>query len=410
MGELQVEVDPGEVGLSAERLARIEQRFARYVSDDLITGFQVAVTRHGSVAYVANHGMRDRENGLPTEPDTIYRIYSMTKAVTTVAAMVLHEEGAFELKDPVHRWIPSFRDSRVYVSGPATNPATEPLARPLQIWHLMTHTSGLTYGFHHAHAVDEMYRLAGFEWGQPPGMDLAAACDIWAGIPLLFQPGTEWNYSISVDVLGRLVEVISGQTLDQFLRERIFEPLGMVDTAFHVPKDEQDRLAALYVPNPAEGRRAMRLDGPTPSKPPTMLAGGGGLYSTTADYLLFLEMLRRGGEHEGGRLLGPRTISYMTTNHLPAGETLETFGRPLFSETTFDGTGFGLGFAVVDDPAAGKVPRSRGEYSWGGAASTAFWVDPVDDLTAVFMTQLLPSSTWPFRSQLLALVSQALVD
>ena len=410
MGELQVDIEPGQVGFSAERLERIEQRFARYVADDLITGFQVAVTRRGSVAYVANHGLRDRENGLPTEPDTIYRIYSMTKAITTVAAMMLHEEGAFELKDPVHRWIPSFKDARVYVSGPATGPATEPLARPLQVWHLMSHTSGLTYGFHHAHAVDEMYRLAGFEWGSPAGMDLAAACDVWAGIPLLFQPGTEWNYSVSVDVLGRLVEVMSGQTLDQFLQERIFEPLGMVDTAFHVPESEQARLAALYVPNPAEGRRAMRMDLPTPSKPPTMLGGGGGLFSTTADYLRFLEMLRRGGEYDGRQLLGPRTISYMTVNHLPPGETLETFGRPLFSETTYDGTGFGLGFAVVDDPAAGKVPRSRGEYSWGGAASTAFWVDPVDDITAVFMTQLLPSSTWPFRSQLQALVSQALVD
>ena len=254
-----------------------------------------------------------------------------------------------------------------------------------------------------------MYRTAGFEWGQPRGMDLAEACDVWAGIPLLFQPGTEWNYSLSVDVLGRLVEVISGQTLDQFLAERIFEPLGMVDTAFHVPEGEQGRLAALYVPNPMDDRRAMRLENPTPSKPPTFLGGGGGLYSTTADYLRFLDMLRRGGEHDGGRLLGPRTVDYMTVNHLPDGESLETFGRPLFSETTFDGTGFGLGFAVVDDPVAGKVPGSRGEYSWGGAASTAFWVDPVEDITAVFMTQLLPSSTWPFRSQLRALVSQAIV-
>lgn len=409
---LELEAEPAEVGLDADRLARIEARMARYVDDGHLPGFQVAITRRGKLAHVANHGHRDVEAALAVEDDTVFRIFSMTKAITSVAVMMLHEEGAFELKDPIHRWIPSFRDTRRYVGGNAANPETVPTTRPVRIWQLLTHTAGLTYGFMHAHAVDEAYRTGGYEWAVPPGTDLEAACDFWASQPLLFEPGTEWNYSVATDVLGRLVEVASGQSLDQFFRERIFEPLGMVDTGFGLPEDKRDRLAALYIPDPGNDRRAVRFDplGRVSTDTPEFLSGGGGLVSTTADYLRFLELLRRGGELDGHRLLGPRTVAYMTRNHLPGHADLEEIGRPLFAEATYDGTGFGLGFAVVDDPVKAKVPGAAGQYSWGGAASTAFWVDPTEEITAVFMTQLLPSSTWPIRSQLGALVNQAILD
>jgi len=256
-----------------------------------------------------------------------------------------------------------------------------------------------------------MYRAAGFEWTTPAGMDLAGCCDTWAGIPLLFQPGSEWNYSVATDVLGRVVEVASGQSLDQFFSERILGPLGMTDTAFWAGEDTAKDLAALYVPEPGS-RRALRYDalGQVALRPPKALLGGQGLISTAADYHRFTQMLLGGGELDGTRLLGSRTLRYMTRNHLPGNADLEALGRPLFAETTFDGVGFGLGFSVVLDPVANKVPSSVGEFAWGGAASTAFWVDPAERITVLFLTQLLPSATHPIRPELRQLVYQALVD
>lgn len=411
MAELKIEVEPGEVGFDAERLARIDRYLARYVDDKRLPGWLVALARGGKVVHLSTYGMRDMEAAQPVELDTLFRIYSMTKPITSVAAMMLYEEGAFELTDPVSRFIPAFGDARVYRRGSALAPLTEPACEPVRIWHLLTHTSGLTYGFHHAHPVDAMYREAGFEWGQPRGMDLASCCDVWAGLPLMFQPGAEWNYSVSTDVLGRVVEVASGQALDEFFAERIFAPLGMTDTAFWVDDPDADRLAALYGPDP-DTRTAVRNDrmGKAALRQPACLSGGGGLVSTAADYHRFTQMLLGRGQLNGNRLLGSRTVAYMTRNHLPGGADLESFGRPLFAETNFTGTGFGLGFSVVDDPAAGKSLGTAGEFAWGGAASTAFWVDPAEEVTAVFLTQLLPSSTHPIRSQLRQLVYQALVD
>jgi CubicO group peptidase (beta-lactamase class C family) len=411
VADLKVEVDPGEVGFDAERLARLDRHFAAYVDDGRLPGWLLAVSRGGKIVHVSAYGHRDKEAALPVELDTLWRIYSMTKPITSVAAMMLHEEGGFELKDPVSRFIPSFENVRVYRSGSAAKPATVPAIEPVRIWHLLTHTAGLTYGFHHAHAVDGMYRAAGFEWGSPPGADLAACCEAWARLPLLFQPGTEWNYSVATDVLGRVVEVASGLSLDRFFQERIFAPLGMSDTAFWAGESEADRLAALYTPDPAGGK-AVRLDsfGRSALQRPAYLSGGGGLVSSAADYHRFTQMLLRGGELDGVRLLGTRTVRYMTRNHLPGRADLESFGRPLFAETTFEGVGFGLGFSVLEDPVANKVPASAGEFGWGGAASTAFWVDPAEEITALFFTQLLPSSTHPIRSQFKQLVSQALVD
>src|SRR5437764_8446209 len=229
---LKIEMDPVEAGFDADRLRRIDTHLARYADDGRLPGWLVLVSRGGNVVHLATNGQRDVEAGLPVQVDSVFRIYSMTKPVTSVAAMMLYEEGAFELKDPVSRFIPSFADVRVYKQGSSVNPVTEPAVEPVRIWHLLTHMSGLTYGFHYSHPVDAMYRAAGFEWASPPGMDLAACCDAWAGFPLLFQPGAEWNYGVSTDVLGRVVEVASGQSLDRFFDERIFRPLGMDESAF----------------------------------------------------------------------------------------------------------------------------------------------------------------------------------
>ena len=413
MSELKIEADPAEVGLDADRLERIGRHFRAYVDDGRLPGWLITVSRRGRRAYVAAHGARDLEAGRPVETDTLWRIYSMTKPITSVAAMMLYEEGGFELTNPVSSFIPSFRDARVFDGGSDLKAVTVPATEPVRIWHLLTHTSGLTYGFHRAHPVDAMYRAAGFEWDWPAGMDLAQACDVWAGLPLLFQPGAEWNYSVSTEVLGRVVEVVSGQRLDDFLAERIFRPLGMTDTAFWT--GDAARLAALYTRG-ADGRAA-RLDalGALALKPPTLLAGGGGLLSTAADYDRFTQMLldrpdSPAGELDGIRLLGPRTVRYMARNHLPGNQDLKTFGRPLYAETPFLGVGFGLGFAVTIDPVPGKVISSAGELTWGGAASTAFWIDPSEELTVSFYTQLLPSSSYPIRSQLRQLVYQAIVD
>jgi CubicO group peptidase (beta-lactamase class C family) len=287
----------------------------------------------------------------------------------------------------------------------------EPITETLRLWQLFAHTSGLTYGFMYNHPVDELYRRAGFEWGMPKDVDLGGMCDILAGLPLLFQPGTEWNYSMGLDVLGRVLEVVSGQSLDELLRTRLLEPLGMSETTWHVPDDKHHRLARLYGAHPAT-RQAIPLDtmGDAAKHPPQAFLGGGGLQSTAHDYQRFVQMLAQGGELDGVRILSPRTVEFMSSNHLPNNADLTAFGRPLFSETAFDGVGFGLGVSVSLDPVKAKVPGNPGEFAWGGAASTAFWVDPADDLTVTFFTQLLPSSVHPIRSQLKQLVYQSFLD
>ncbi len=402
--------DPATVGMDRERLQRIDRHFARYVDDGRLPGWQLLVSRRGELVHASTYGMADIEAGRPVTEDTLWRIYSMTKPVTSVAAMMLWERGAFELTDPVSAFIPSFANQRVYVAGTASKPVTVPATEPVTIWHLLSHTSGLTYGFHHVHPVDGIYRDAGFEWWAPEGLQLADCCDRWAQMPLLFQPGTEWNYGVSTDVLGRVVEVASGRPLDEFLAEEVFVPLVMPDTSFWVEPERQDRLAALYALPPSK-RDKVRYDvlGDIARRPPTFLSGGGGLVSTASDYLRFTQFLLRGGELDGIRLLSPRTVDYMARNHLPGGADLQAFGRSVFAEVRYDGVGFGLGFAVVDDPVRFRTLTSCGEFNWGGAASTAFWVDPVEQLTVVFMTQLLPSSSYPIRSQLRQLVGQSLI-
>ncbi len=415
MGTIQKTADPRNVGLSAERLERLDALLAGYVDKGKLPGWSMAVARRGHVAHASTYGFADVEADKKISPDTIFRIYSMTKPITSVAAMMLWEEAKIQLTDPVSKYIPSFANLKVFKRGSSTAPVFEGITEPMRVWHLLTHTSGLTYGFLMSHVVDEMYRKAGFEWGMPAGKNLEEVCDLLAELPLLFQPGSEWNYGVSTDVLGRVVEVASGMPLDRFIDERICKPLGMDDTAFWTPAEKADRLAMLYGPNP-KTRKAVPLTGGAQAalSPPACLMGGGGMVSTIGDYVRFAEMLRRGGVADptlgGTRLLSPRTVSYMATNHLPNNADLSEFGRPIFSETTQEGFGFGLGFATLDDPARAKTAGSVGDFGWGGAASTTFVVDPVEDMVFVFMTQLLPSSTYPLRPQIRQLVRQAIVD
>ncbi|GIJ29765.1 serine hydrolase [Micromonospora qiuiae] len=403
--------DAAQLGFDPARLARIDEHFGRYVEDGRLPGWQLVVTRRGEIAHASTYGLRDRESGAPVADDTLWRIYSMTKPITSVAAMVLWEEGHFELTDEIGRWLPEFADMRVYSKGSTLKPYTVPAIEPIRVWHLLTHTAGLTYGWMQTSVVDGLYRAAGYDLYPPADVDLAEASRSFGALPLLFQPGTAWGYSVATDVLGRLIEVVSGQSLDTFLAERVLRPLGMDDTRWYVDGADTARLAALYVPDPATGR-AVRHDalGDLAYEKPALLSGGGGLISSAADYHRFTQALLRGGELDGVRLLAPRTVRFMTRNHLPGGQDLGALSTGGFAETSLDGIGFGLGFAVVDDPIPGRLPSSAGEYYWGGVASTAFWVDPTEEITALFFTQLMPSSTWPIRPQLRQLVYAALLD
>jgi CubicO group peptidase (beta-lactamase class C family) len=387
---LATEVAPEEVGLDPGRLARLDAYLDGFVANGRHKGSLLVVTRGGRIAHVSHRGQRDAEAGLPVEPDTIWRIYSMTKPITSVAAMMLYEEGALSLFDSVAKFIPSFEDLRVYRHGMAAAPVTVRAAEPMLVWHLLTHTSGLTYGFQQANAVDEAYRAAGFFLDPPLEHDLASACDVWAGLPLLFEPGAEWNYSVSTDVVGRIVEVVSGQSLADFFAERIFEPLGMTDTGFSVSDADRPRMTALYA-HDAASATAVPYPGVDviSAERPKLLAGGHGLASTAADYHRFTQMLLRRGELDGVRLLAPRTVDLMTANHLPGNATLTEFGRPLLDLACNEGYGFGLGLSPLVDPIAAKTLSVAGEYRWEGAAGTAFWVDPAADMTVLFFTQVL---------------------
>ncbi len=406
-----VDDDPAAAGVDPERLTRIDTHLRRYVDEGRLAGWQVHVQRRGATVHSSVYGARDLEAGLPVEQDTLWRIYSMTKPVTAVAAMQLYEQGRLRLNDEVSRYIPEFADMRVLVGGNVDQPKTVPATEPMRIWHLLTHTAGLTYAFTRSSVLDDLYRARRADPLEDPDADLAQMCERWAGAPLMFEPGSAWNYSVATDVLGRVVEVVTGQTLEEVFAERIFAPLGMTSTRWWVDSDDAQRLAALYVPHPATGQ-ALRYDamGQHALRPPKLLSGGGGLISTADDYSRFTSMLVAGGALDGVRLLGPRTLAFMTRNHLPGGGTLTTLGRGQFAETAYDGVGFGLGFGVSVDPVATKVTTTPGEFTWGGLASTAFWVDPTEQLTAHFYTQLVPSATYPIRTELRQLVYAALVD
>lgn len=405
------------VDLDRRRLARIDDHFARYVDDGRLAGWQLAITRRGRPAHLAACGHSDREAGRPVAEDTLWRVFSMTKPIASVAAMTLWEEGAFELTDPVSRWIPAFADVRVYDKGTVDDVVTVPAVEPVRVWHLLAHASGLTAGFMHTTVADALYRRAGYDLGHPGGATLASVCDDLARLPLLFQPGTAWGYGASTDVLGRLIEIWSGRRLDVAIAERVTHPLGMNDTVWHADDGRIDRLAALYVPDPVTGR-AVRMEamGQEPARRrPEVLSAGGGLLSTVPDYVRFTRMLAGDGRLDDVRILAPRTLRLMRTNRL--GGDVQSLSAGGLDQSVPAGVGFGLGFAVMENPALTHSVSSVGEYYWGGVAGTVFWVDPAEELTVVFMTQLLPlrgpelvpSDAPPIRSQLRQLVYSALV-
>jgi CubicO group peptidase (beta-lactamase class C family) len=403
--------DAEQLGFCPQRLQRIDRFLqSRYIEQGKLPCAQVQVLRGGQLAYETVLGQADVERGRKLEADAIFRIYSMTKPITSVAFMMLVEEGAVALEDPVHKYIPAWKDLGVFQAGLEGQFLTTAPTRPMQIVDLLRHTSGLTYGFQTRTNVDAAYRKLKLE-----NMNGAGSLDDFiarlAKLPLEFSPGEAWNYSVSTDVLGYLVGVISGMPFEEFLRTRIFEPLGMVDTGFSVREGQAHRLTACYQAKPGGG---MTLQDDPETSPyltaPDMISGGGGLVSTAADYARFTQMLVGRGAREGARLLAPKTLDLMTANHLPGGQDLTQLSRSLFSESTNAGIGFGLGFATVFDPPQTLLPVSYGEYYWGGMASTAFWVDPQEEVSVVFMTQLMPSSTYAIRRELRTLVYSALVE
>ena len=403
---------PEALGLSSARLAHLDHFLkTRYVETGKLAGTLTLVARKGEVVHRSALGLMDRERGKPMEEDTIFRIYSMTKPITSVAFMMLVEEGLVALDDPVHRFIPAWRDMGVFVAGVTGAFQTKRTSAPMRMVDLLRHTSGLTYGFQQRTNVDAAYRKLGIGNIEASPLTLDGAVEALAKVPLEFSPGEAWNYSVSTDILGYLVGKISGMPFEDFVRTRILAPLGMVDTDFHVPPEKADRFAACYAFD-AKGKVVLQ-DDPAKSKylaPPVFVSGGGGLAGTAADYLKFCQMLLDGGAANGRRFLSPKTIELMTLNHLPGGRELIDLSRSLFSEAGNEGLGFGLGFAVVMDRAKTLTPGSLGEYFWGGAASTAFWIDPVEELIAVFMTQFIPSSTYPIRKELRTLVYSALTE
>ena len=405
---MQPTTNPESVGLSTGRLERIRPWMQGYMDAGKLAGASVLVARAGEIAWVAAAGYADIEQRRRFETGHLLRFYSMTKPVTSVAAMMLYERGLFQLDDPVARFIPALGDMQVHVSGEGDDMRCEPARRPVTIHQLLTHSAGFTYGLDNDHPVSRLYRERRTDFYPTDGA-LDEVVSRLACLPLVHHPGERWNYGVATDVLGRLVEVVSGERLDSFFAEHILGPLGMNDTAFQVPPGKRERLARLYGPSNSGGLTLLEPPEVSPYfDKVTTFAGGAGLISTLGDYFRFTEMLRRGGELDGVRLLGRKTVQYMTRNHLPG--DLAEMGQETFNETTYAGIGFGIGFAVVQDPARAAVLTSVGEYHWGGAASTAFWIDPAEDLTVIFLTQLLPSSTWPLRRELRALVYSALID
>jgi CubicO group peptidase (beta-lactamase class C family) len=404
-------MDAEDVGMSTQRLERVGAACRRYVDSGRLPCTDVQIARRGQVVYRDTYGSADLASDQPLADDTIFRIYSMSKPITSIALMQLYEQGEILLENRVDRFIPEFGDVQVWDGGTEDAPKVRPPSRPITVHDVLTHMSGLTYGFMFAHPVDALYRSNGLGNFTRPKVSLSESMAILADLPLLFDPGSRWNYSMSTDVCGRIVEVVSGMTLDAYLDEHVFGPLGMPDTGFSLSDDQLPRLAACYTRTPET--RLLEIDAaanPAHGQPPAFLSGGGGLLSTTADYQRFCDMLLNRGELDGNRIIGPRTLDYMTSNHLPGDVTLNEMGQVTFSEATMEGTGFGLGFSVLVDPAANQGIGSVGEFAWGGAASTAFWIDPAEELSVIFMTQLLPSNTYPIRRFLKPVVLQALID
>ena len=408
------------VGMSGKRLELLDKVMKeRYVDTGLLGGIHTQVFRAGELVHNGMAGLMDIERNKPWREDAIVRIYSMTKPITAVALMMLAEEGKIGLDDAVATYIPSWKNLRVYASGipslvenTAGQFITMPCERPMKVVDLVTHTSGLSYGFMSRTAVDAEYRrLKVGDFQTPGGLD--AFIDQLSKIPLDFSPGTEWNYSVSIDVMGYLVQKLSGQTFGEFLRTRLFEPLGMNDTSFSVPSSKLDRFASCYMPKQGGGLKLQDDAGKsTYAEPPKLESGGGGLVSTAHDYMRFCRMMLGGGALDGVQILSPKTVEMFSINYLPDNKLLSDLSAAVtFSEAGYGGIGFSIGCGVTVDPALTRIPGTPGEFFWGGAASTAFWIDPKEDLAVVFMTQVMGTDArLTLRRDLRTLVYSAMTD
>lgn len=396
---------PESVGFSSERLSRVNKMMQSYIDGGKLASGLTMLARHGETFHFEPYGALDLESGAPVERDTLFRIYSMTKPITSAAVMMLYEEGRFSLDDPVGKFIPELASMKVYDGMGETGMRLVDQNQPITIRHLLTHTSGLSYGFHQDSPVEEMYREADIT---PPDGTLQEMVEKLGRLPLITQPGTKWRYSFATDVLGYLVEAVSGKSFDQFLQDNILDPLGMSDTSFFAPEEKLDRLATVYgagsggiapIHNPLVDRHA---------RPHTLFSGGGGLVSTASDYMRFCQMLLNGGILGDERLLAPKTVEMMRSNHLA--DDLKPFAVGQSNASDTKGCGFGLGFRVVMDIAQHGIIGSNGIYSWGGAASTVFWIDPQEDLIAILLTQFMPSSHYPLRREFQIATYQALME
>jgi CubicO group peptidase (beta-lactamase class C family) len=412
---------PETVGMSSARLTQLDHVMKRrYVDGGYLPGMLTQVYRKGHLVHTGICGHMDLERGKPMREDAIFRIYSMSKPITAVALMMLVEEGLIGLDDIVHSHIPEWKNLGVYSSGmpsllPDAPPSflTTPVQRAMKVVDLATHTSGLTYGFMMRSAVDAAYRKAKVVDRETPG-GLQGMVGQLAQIPLDFSPGTAWNYSVSIDVLGYLVEKLSGMSFGEFLRTRLFDPLGMKDTAFYVPSDDIERFTSCYQPETQGSGLRLQDDGreSTYAKPPMLESGGGGLVSTAHDYLRFCRMMLNGGTLDGVQILGPKTVALFSLNYLPDAREIADMALPgMFSESGYSGVGFSLGCGVNVNVAKTRLPGSLGEYFWGGAAATAFWIDPMEELTVVFMTQVMGSpARLTLRRDLRTLVYSAMTE
>ena len=395
-------VEPEEAGFSSERLGEITAFARRDVDDGKLVGVVTMVARNGKIVHFESVGKYGLDNDQPMDKDALFRIYSMTKPITTVAMMMLYEEGKFQLGDSVSMHLPEFEGQKIIRDGELAAPRS-----PMTIEQLMSHSAGLTYGFGSDHPAATAYQEADI-WGS---RDLTEFVGRLSGVPLRFEPGTRYHYSVATDVLGAMVERLSGLSLDEFFQKRIFAPLGMYDTFFNVPEDKLHRLATNHYWNEEES--TISIVPAEDNRPPTgvtLFSGGGGLISTAMDYMVFCEMLRNGGRYNGVRILGPKTVQYMTINHLT--DEVRNEGADEYPAShLYPGQSFGLGFGVITDPGQSQVISSAGEYSWGGAANTKFWIDPEEDLVAILMTQLM-SSPWSddTRYQMKIATYQALTE
>ncbi len=393
------------LGFDAKRLSRISQWMQSHVDDGRLPGLAVQVSRRGEIAFSERAGFQDVEKQLPVRSDALWRIYSMTKPITSIGVLMLYEEGTFQLDQPVADFLPAFADVQVWRGPGHALDETDPLMRPITVHDLLTHQSGLVYGDPEGTLLERELSEQGLDFDRDVST-MAEAVDRLTRLPLAFQPGQRWSYGLSTDVLGHFIEVLSGRSLRDFFKSRIFAPLNMTQTDFIVPENEAHRLAVLYEHDKDGFSRA--ADQNTCASPKTLQSGGAGLVSTMEDYQRFADMLLRRGACDGGHLLGRKTFDLMVRNHM--GGDLASRGQPHFSETTMEGIGFGLGLSVMLDPARARITGSPGEFAWGGWASTAFWVDPVEEMTVILMTQLAPSSAYTLRRQLRVLSYQALVD